>query len=46
MALSHDPHEPPILCFPVPFFFFFNYFLLRWVFIAVHGLSLIVASGE
>ena len=27
------------------FFFFLIYFWLHWVFVAVHGLSLVVASG-
>ena len=27
------------------FFFFFNYFALHWVFVAVHGLSLVVTVG-
>ena len=26
MALSHDPHEPPIFCFPVLLFFFKLFF--------------------
>ena len=32
-------------CPPFFFFFFFFFFWLCWVFVAVHGLSLVVGSG-
>ena len=41
MILMNRPSFVFLSCF-----FFLNYFLLCWVFIAVHGLSLIVASRE
>ena len=33
------------LCYPFFFFNLFIYFWLSWVFVAVHGVSLVAASG-
>ena len=33
-----------VLCHSISFFFFFFYFWLHWVYTAVHGLSLVIAS--